>query len=577
MSEQTSKNLIDTDGNYELKYLPVEIERKFLINRIPSNLHLYRKTDIAQGYLAVDDDGTEIRLRKKGNEYFQTIKNGKGKIRNEFEVEISAEQFYGLWDVTSGKRLTKTRYEIPYNGAVIELDVYHGPLEGLMTAEIEFSNELMSNNFVIPEWFGKEVTLDDNYKNQSLALSGSPSNRRQKVEHINGKEIPKYELEEGIVKVVDAIQQKLTETDGNIVVEVAGGSASGKTSAVSKKIQEFFGEKAMIISTDDYYFGKTYMDRLAASGEFNWDQPEAVNLSLFRQHLAQLKSGQTIDKPEYDMKTSEAVNKRVVEPKRIIIGEGLFALTDNVAEQGDVKVFVEIGTHGRVLRRLLRDISRTAQRPADILKYFSQVVVPMHDKYVESTKQNADIIILNEYIPAIEAEASGLHEAQTKFRGYLSDEDLLSKGAVKLKTGLQVDRYYNPTDRNLMDSGELLRIREEGDSRTLTYKGPRLKGDVRKRPNFEFDIDKETEDSFLRIYGNMIKTIIKERAIFELSGIKLSVDKVWKQEKGLDTELGTFIEIKLPDKEQGIDSIRELLARLGLNPNLAINQSYFEM
>ena len=75
----------------------------------------------------------------------------------------------------------------------------------------------------------------------------------------------------------------------------------------------------------------------------------------------------------------------------------------------------------------------------------------------------------------------------------------------------------------------------------------------------------------------MIKTIIKERAIFELSGIKLSVDKVWKQEKGLDTELGTFIEIKLPDKEQGIDSIRELLARLGLNPNLAINQSYFEM
>lgn len=578
MSEQKNNNSIDTDGNYEIQELPVEIERKFLINRAPSNLQLYPQTDIAQGYLAVGDDGTEIRLRKKGNEYFQTIKEGKGKIRNEFEVEISAEQFYRLWVVTSGKRLTKTRYEIPHNGAMIELDVYHGPLKGLMTAEIEFSNELLSNNFDLPEWFGREVTLDDNYKNQSLALSGLPSNSSQKIEHINGEEIPKYDLEEGIAKVVDAIQHKLSETHGNIVVEVAGGSASGKTSAVSKKILEVFGDEAMIISTDDYYFGKTYMDKMANNGdELNWDQPEAVDLLLFRHHLNQLKHGQTIEKPEYNMKISESVGVRDVEPRRIIIAEGLFALANDVAKQGDLKVFVEIGIHGRVLRRLLRDINRKGQKPADILKYFSQVVVPMHDKYIESTKQNADIIILNEYNPAIEAKLSGLHEVQTKFRGYLSDEELMSKGAVKLKSGLQVDRYYNPTDRNLMESGELLRIREEADKRVLTYKGPNLEGDVRKRPSIEFDIDQETEDSFLKIYGDKLKTIIKERSTFELSGITLAIDKVWRQEKGLNTELGNFIEIRLPDKEQGIDSIRELLAHLGLNPSLSINQSYFEM
>jgi predicted adenylyl cyclase CyaB len=153
----------------------------------------------------------------------------------------------------------------------------------------------------------------------------------------------------------------------------------------------------------------------------------------------------------------------------------------------------------------------------------------------------------------------------------------MSKGAVKLKSGLQVDRYYNPRDRNLMESGELLRIREEADKRVLTYKGPNLEGDVRKRPSIEFDIDQETEDSFLKIYGDKLKTIIKERSTFELSGITLAIDKVWRQEKGLNTELGNFIEIRLPDKEQGIDSIRELLAHLGLNPSLSINQSYFEM
>ncbi len=156
---------------------PQEIERKYLVKALPDNLEQYPHKDIVQGYLAITEDGTEVRLRQKGKKYFQTVKSGAGKTRFESEIEITKDQFESLWVATNGKRVEKTRYEIPHEGGNIELDVYHGDLDGLLSAEIEFSSEEDSNKFIAPEWLSEEVTEDKRYKNQNLALHGMPKRK----------------------------------------------------------------------------------------------------------------------------------------------------------------------------------------------------------------------------------------------------------------------------------------------------------------------------------------------------------------------------------------------------------------
>ena len=553
------------------KTQPKEIERKFLVKSLPENLESLPHKEIAQGYIAITEDGTEVRLRRKDDKYFQTVKSGSGKVRAESEVEITEEQFNALWGTTEGKRIEKTRYEIADPAGVIELDIYHGDLTGLMTAEMEFVSEEASESFVPPEWLGSDVTENKAFKNQKLALEGVPQ------ESI--RQTPEYELGEGVAALIDQVEKKVEENKGAVtIVEIAGGSASGKTSAVSKKLMEALGEDATLISMDDYYRGKTFMDGEATQGRvLNWDQPEALNIPLLKQQIADLKQGKPIQKPRYDFKTSETAGTEEIKPGKVIVIEGLFALNDLLKEEGDVKAFVDIGTHGRILRRLLRDIERTSQKPEAIVRYFSEVVEPMHDRYIQSTKKNADLVIKNEYSPKVEAERSGLHEVQIKFEGNLDQEVLRKLGAEKISQTTQIDHYYNPKDRDLINTDELLRIREEGASTVLTYKGPRVESQYRDRPKFEFSIDDETKAKFLSIYGGLAKSIKKERTLYQLDGIVFSVDSVSKLEEGTEKPVGTYIEIRSTDKSVDDEKVKATLQKLGLDISKGIKESYFEL
>lgn len=558
---------------------PKEIELRFLVKSLPDNLDQYPHQEISQGYLAISEDGAEVRLRKKGDKHFQTIKSGGGKTRTETEIEITEEQFNLLWKTTEGKRLEKVRYKIPCGDRTIELDVYQGSLDGFVSAEVEFDTPEASDQFVPPEWFGGDVTEDQRYKNQSLALRGLPKEAIFKKKGTKEKlNIPEYDLEQGVKRLAELVREKIAQQKGPVIVEVAGGSTSGKTSAVAAKLKEMFGEEAMIFSMDDYYHGKTFMEGETQKGNvLNWDQPEALNLQLFREHLSELKSGQSIQKPIYSFKTSEPTGTEELQPRRVIIVEGLFALDEAVKSEGDVKAFVDIGMHGRILRRLLRDVERTGRRPSDILGYFAEIVEPMHEKYVESTKRNSDIIISNEYSPKVEAERSGLHEVQLKFTATVTTEALRKAGAERLGAVTQLDTYYNPRDRNLVETGEILRIREESGHRILTYKGPKVESRYRKRPKFEFEIDKETERKFLSMYGDSVKVIKKERVLYQLDDIVFSVDSVSKIEGGTTTDLGKFIEIRATSKGPKQPKLDETLAKLGLNVDQGIKESYFEM
>jgi predicted adenylyl cyclase CyaB len=560
-----------------------EIERKFLVASLPDNLEQYEHQEISQGYLIVNPDGSELRIRQKGEKYFQTIKQGRGKERDESEIEITKDKFDSLWSLTDGRRIEKTRYEIPAGEQVIELDIYRGHLEGLSIVEVEFTSLESSDKFRVPSWFGSEVTDDEEYKNKNLALTGKPKEISGKSEK-ESSSIPVYELERGVGVLVDLIKKRALDQSDPIIVEIAGGSASGKTSKVANQIKRVFGQDAIMISIDDYYRGQKFMESAEGQG-LTWDEPEALNLVLLQEHLEKLRTGYSIQKPIYDMTTSESIGTEEIKPAKVIVVEGLFALNDILKKQADIKAFVDIGPHGRIFRRLFRDIKERNKEPIDVIREFAEFVEPSHEKYILSTKKNADIIINNKYNAEIEAQNSGLHEVQLKIRGTVDSKKLRELGAEQLSASTQIDSYYNPKDRDLVKSGEILRIRNEGKRKILTYKGPMIESLYKERPKFEFEIDEDIEKKLLAIYSDKLKTITKRRTLYQLNGVIFAVDRVKKIEDGQETDLGDFIEIRSyvkkgeagEEKGKKEASIIKLLEDLDLKERDKTKESYFDM
>jgi adenylate cyclase len=154
----------------------VEIERKFLVDEPPPDLGEHPSSALEQGYLAIHDDGTEARIRRRDGQSILTVKSGGGLVRVEEELPIDDAVFERLWPLTEGRRLEKVRHLIPAEppGLVIELDVYGGDLAGLVVAEIEFASEEAAHAFTPPPWIGPEVTADARFKNQRLAVDGRP-------------------------------------------------------------------------------------------------------------------------------------------------------------------------------------------------------------------------------------------------------------------------------------------------------------------------------------------------------------------------------------------------------------------
>lgn len=151
-----------------------EVERKFIVTRLPRGLDRFKHYEIIQAYLKVTDMD-EVRVRMSGSgECTITRKQGSGLSRKEDITRIDAGQLERLMQKAIGTTIEKTRYEIPYGGRTIELDVYKGALSGLVVAEVEFNSVGDSSKFRKPAWFGAEVTSDERYKNKNLAMAGMP-------------------------------------------------------------------------------------------------------------------------------------------------------------------------------------------------------------------------------------------------------------------------------------------------------------------------------------------------------------------------------------------------------------------
>ncbi len=150
----------------------MEIERKFLLDKIPTQLVEIDKKIIEQGYISTDP---VIRIRRSNDDYILTIKGDGLMAREEFELFISKEQYENLKTKIEHNLIKKTRYIFKENGYTFEVDEFGGHLNGLLLAEVEFRSMEEAKNFLPPDWLGKDVSNENTYHNSNLC----------KIERIN--------------------------------------------------------------------------------------------------------------------------------------------------------------------------------------------------------------------------------------------------------------------------------------------------------------------------------------------------------------------------------------------------------
>ncbi len=147
----------------------MEIERKFLIDKIPDSIDLssLKCRRIEQGYLCTEP---VVRVRRDNDDYYLTYKSKGLMAREEYNLPLNETAYNTLIKKADGNIITKTRYEIPEkNNLTIELDIFEGKFAGLLLAEVEFSSEAEALAYTSPAWFGKDVTNDAFYHNSNMA------------------------------------------------------------------------------------------------------------------------------------------------------------------------------------------------------------------------------------------------------------------------------------------------------------------------------------------------------------------------------------------------------------------------
>jgi len=375
-----------------------------------------------------------------------------------------------------------------------------------------------------------------------------------------------YELSRGLDRIKIKIEELKRKICRPLIVGIAGGSGSGKTTKVARRIQNMFPE-SQVLSMDDYFQGWQFMQRINSN---NWDEPRAIDLKLLVEHLKNLKQGLTVQKPIYSFRSAEREGYEGFDSSCIVILEGLYALHETVVDEVDLRVFVEISIHGSLLRRLIRDVGRTGQSGEDIFRQYVETVYPMYKLHIKPTKSRADIIIINQYLPQIETESCETREIQIKvaLKQQVSQKQLEELGFKKVANVFQEDTYYVAPTWQAPYSDELMRIRKENGKYFLAYKGPISGGLLRIKPKIEFEVEPSLRDALEKLGYKKVLSLYKRRERLLGAGVELVIDRIEKD--------GNFLEFRTPDP-QGESQIMEYLKKLGISRRTITKKSYLEL
>jgi uridine kinase len=179
-----------------------------------------------------------------------------------------------------------------------------------------------------------------------------------------------------------------------ILVGVAGGSGSGKTTVARALARSFRPDQVQIVLMDSYYRDREGVP-LEQRASINYDHPDAFDEPLLVEQLTALKAGRAVDAPVYDFTRHERARERVqVKPSRVIILEGILVLAvDAIRPLLDLKLFVDTAGDLRFLRRLKRDVAERGRTPDSVIEQYLATVRPMHEAFIEPSRRHADLIV----------------------------------------------------------------------------------------------------------------------------------------------------------------------------------------
>lgn len=182
-----------------------------------------------------------------------------------------------------------------------------------------------------------------------------------------------------------------------LILGIAGGTGSGKTTVVKQILNELPEAEVTVISQDSYYKKNDHLSYKERCN-INFDHPNAIDFKLLIKHVKELKKGNVIEQPIYSFVTHNRVEDTIVtHPKKVVIVEGILILTKReLRDLIDIKVFVHADSDERLIRRLKRDIQERGRDINEVLERYQSTLKPMHEEFIEPTKTYADLIIPND-------------------------------------------------------------------------------------------------------------------------------------------------------------------------------------
>lgn len=182
-----------------------------------------------------------------------------------------------------------------------------------------------------------------------------------------------------------------------LVIGIAGGTGSGKTTVVNQIINELPENEVCVISQDSYYKSTdslSHEERI----KINFDHPRAIDFELLERHISELKKGQIIQQPVYSFVTHNRTKDQIeTHPRKVVIIEGILIFNSKkLLDLFDIKIFVHADADERLIRRVRRDIKERGRAIDEVLDRYKNTLKPMHQQFIEPTKSFADIIIPND-------------------------------------------------------------------------------------------------------------------------------------------------------------------------------------
>ncbi|GMH38094.1 hypothetical protein BSKO_05978 [Bryopsis sp. KO-2023] len=349
-------------------------------------------------------------------------------------------------------------------------------------------------------------------------------------------------FDKGFFVFIRAVQLLMSQNEGTIVVGLAGPSGSGKT-AFSKKVKSFM-QGVAVISMDNYNDGSKVVDG-------NFDDPRLTDYDLLLQNIQDLKDGKEVKIPIYDFKQSKRVgySDMAVPSSRVVIVEGIYALSDKLRDLLDLKVSITGGVHFDLVKRVLRDLDRSGQAADEIITQISDTVYPMYKAFIEPDLMTAHLRIYNTFNPFTGfMNATYILKAQQDVR--IEDAEKVLEGSSRTNESDIVDIYLLPPNEDPETCTSWLRMRNRDGRYSLMFEECVTEGPFIISPRISFEVSVRILGGLMAL-GYEIGTIVKRKTVTIASkAVVIKFDDIDK--------LGSFVQLQGKDRDKLAAVGREL-------------------